>query len=262
MDLGRFPFRGSRWPYRHPALERVRQTGGCLDDLCATNTAVSEIYDPTSNTWSTTGSLSTARSFHTAVALKTGKVLAIGGSTATGSTTSCELYDSTKGTWSSAASTTTARYLNASTLLSDGKVLATGSDASRYPVNSAELYDPTANTWTLTGNMTTGRYAYTASLLTDGTVLVAGGIGTAISCGKDAQCSYILTSKVDIYNETTGTSTAAASSEPIIGVSIYDNPVFGTGARGWRHCDYQHLLYGAEYGVDLYSSAVDLLPAA
>jgi hypothetical protein len=189
---------------------KVLVTGGCLDDLCATNTAVSELYDPTSNTWSTTGSLSTARSFHTAVALKTGKVLAIGGSTATGSTTSCELYDSTKGTWSSAASTTTARYLNASTLLSDGKVLATGSDASRYPVNSAELYDPTANTWTLTGNMTTGRYAHTASLLTDGTVLVAGGIGTAISCGKECT-SYIPTSKVDIYNETTGTFTAAAS---------------------------------------------------
>jgi hypothetical protein len=189
---------------------KVLVSGGCTDDLCSTFTAVSELYDPTSNTWSTTGSLNTARAFHTAVALKTGKVLAIGGSTGTGTSTSCELYDSTKGTWTNAASTTTARYLNATTLLKDGKVLVTGGDASRFPVNSAELYDPTANTWTLTGNMTTGRYAHTANLLTDGTVVVAGGIGTSISCGKDCT-SYIPTNKVDIFNETTGKFTAAAS---------------------------------------------------
>jgi N-acetylneuraminic acid mutarotase len=190
---------------------KVLVAGGCTDNICGTHTAVSELYDPTSNTWSTTGSLNTARTFHTAVALKTGKVLVIGGSTGAGvTTTSCELYDSTKGTWTTAASTTTARYLNATTLLKDGKVLVTGGDASRFPVNSAELYDPTANTWTLTGNMTTGRYAHTANLLTDGTVVVAGGIGTSISCGKDCS-SYIPTNKVDIYNETTGTFNATAS---------------------------------------------------
>ena len=190
---------------------KVLVTGGCLDDLCAATTGVSELYDPTSNTWSTTGSLATARSFQTAVALKTGKVLAIGGSIGSGTaTTSCELYDPTKGTWSSAASNTTARYLNASTLLTDGKVLVTGGASGRFPINSAELYDPTANTWTLTGNMTIGRYGHTANLLTDGTVLVAGGIGQSISCGK-ACTSYIPTNKVDIYNETAGTFTATAN---------------------------------------------------
>ena len=59
---------------------KVLVTGGCTASACSTDTAVSELYDPTSNTWSTTGSLNTARSFHTAVRLKTGKVLAIGGS--------------------------------------------------------------------------------------------------------------------------------------------------------------------------------------
>jgi hypothetical protein len=187
---------------------KVLVAGGCTDSICSAHTAVSELYDPTSNSWSTTGSLNTARAFHTAVALKTGKVLAIGGSTGA-TTTSCELYDSSKGTWTNAASTNTARYLNTATLFADGKVLVTGGTPSRSPVNSAELYDPTANTWTLTGTMTIGRYAHTASLLTDGTVLVAGGIGKSISCGKDCT-SYIPTNKVDIYNETTGTFTATA----------------------------------------------------
>jgi hypothetical protein len=187
----------------------VLVAGGCTGSPSCTITAVSELYDPTSNTWSTTGSLNTARSFHTAVALKTGKVLAIGGSSGA-ATTSCELYDSTQGTWTNAASTNTARYLNASTLLTDGKVLVTGGANGRFPINSAELYDPTANTWTLTGNMTIGRYAHTAALLTDGTVLVAGGIGQSISCGKDCT-GYIPTNKVDIYHETAGTFTATAS---------------------------------------------------
>lgn len=190
------------------ATGSVLVTGGCTTIGCSTDTAVSEIYDPATNRWSTTGSLNTARYYHTAVLLKSGKVLAIGGSTGT-PTTSCEIYDPTKGTWSNAASTTTARYLNTATLLADGKVLVAGGTPSRFPVNSAEIYDPVANTWALTGSMTTGRYSHTAALLPDGTVLVAGGIGQSISCGK-ACTGYIPTSKVDIFSETNGKFMAAA----------------------------------------------------
>jgi hypothetical protein len=184
---------------------KVLVTGGCTASNCSTDTAVSELYDPTSNSWSTTGNLNTARWSHTAVRLKTGMVLAIGGSTGLAS---CELYDPTKGTWTNAASTNAGRYLNTTTLLSDGKVLVTGGANGRYPVSSAELYDPTANTWTYTGNMTIGRYAHTATLLTDGTVLVPGGVGQSIGCGKDCT-GYIPTSKVDIYSEANGSFTAA-----------------------------------------------------
>lgn len=162
---------------------KVLVVGGCTASNCSTDTAVSELYDPASNSWSTTGNLNTARYYHTAVRLKTGKVLAIGGSTGT-TTTTCELYDPSQGTWSNAASTNAARYFNATTLLPDGKVLVRGGTPSRGPLGSAELYDPSANTWTLTGKMTTARYAHTATLLTDGTVLVMRGEGQAISCGK------------------------------------------------------------------------------
>lgn len=186
---------------------KVLVTGGCTAYDCSTDTTVSELYDPTSNTWSRTGSLNTARYFHTAVLLKTGKVLAIGGSPGM---TSCELYNPSAGTWSNAASTTTGRYLNTSTLLSDGKVLVAGGANGRYPINSAEVYDPTGNTWTTTGTLTTGRYAHSAALLTDGTVVLAGGEGQSQSCGKDCT-TYIPTSKVEIYNEATGTFAAATS---------------------------------------------------
>jgi N-acetylneuraminic acid mutarotase len=188
---------------------KVLVTGGCTTSTCSADTPVSELYDPTANSWSTTGSLSTARYYHTAVRLKTGSVLVIGGSTGS-ATNSCELYNSSKGTWSSVTSMNAARFSHTTTLLSDGKVLVTGGTTSRFPIGSAELYDPSANTWTLTGNMITARYAHSATLLTDNTVLVAGGEGQSISCGKDCT-SYIPTSKAEIYNETAGTFTAAAS---------------------------------------------------
>ncbi len=197
---------------------KVLVTGGCTSSSCSTDTAVSELYDPTTNTWSATGSLNTARSYHTAVLLQTGKVLVVGGS---GGLTSCELYNPSTGTWSSAASTNTGRYLNTTTLLSDGKVLVTGGASGRYPITSAEIYDPTANTWTATGSMTIGRYGHTATLLPDGTVVAAGGIGQPISCGK-ACTSYIPTAKVDIYNEATGKFTATASLSRSPGVSVHD----------------------------------------
>jgi len=188
---------------------KVLVAGGCTASNCGSDTAISELYDPAANSWSTTGSLNNARYYHTAVRLKTGKVLAIGGSTGT-PTTSCELYDPSSGTWSNAASTIATRYRSATTLLPDGKVLATGGTLTRFPLSSAELYDPSANIWTLTGNMLTGRYAHTATLLTDGTVLVAGGEGQSISCGK-ACTGYIPTSKAEIYSEATGKFTTAPS---------------------------------------------------
>jgi len=188
---------------------RVLVTGGCTINGCGTNTAVSELYDPASNTWSTTGSLNAARSYQTAVLLKTGKVLVAGGLSSPAGLTSCELYSPATGTWSNAASTAAGRYLHTMTLLADGKVLVAGGANGRFPVSSAEVYDPTANTWTATGNMVSGRYAHAATLLTDGTVVVAGGVGQSISCGKDCT-GYIPFGKAEIYSEAAGKFTATA----------------------------------------------------
>ena len=205
---------------------KVLVVGGCTSNGCSTDTAVTELYDPASNTWSTTGNLSTARYYHTAVRLKTGNVLAIGGSATGTATSSCELYNPSTGAWTTAASMTAARFYHASTLLQDGKVLVTGGTTSRFPMKLAELYDPSANTWTLTGNLTTARYAHTATLLTDGTVLVAGGEGQSISCGKDCT-SYIPTAAVEIYNEAAGKFTAAASL--VRALAYHSTILLGTG---------------------------------
>jgi N-acetylneuraminic acid mutarotase len=52
-----------------------------------------EVYDPAAKTWKGTGSLKTARAFHTATLLGNGKVLAVGGGVdSESSMDSAELY--------------------------------------------------------------------------------------------------------------------------------------------------------------------------
>ena len=56
-----------------------------------------ELYDPASGSWSDTGSLGTARVYHTATLLPSGKVLVAGGVDGSGVLSSAELYDPASG---------------------------------------------------------------------------------------------------------------------------------------------------------------------
>jgi murein DD-endopeptidase MepM/ murein hydrolase activator NlpD len=115
--------------------------------------ASAEEYDPAANggagAWSATGSLATARLFHTATLLPSGKVLVVGGSTSTNSGSllaSAELYDPAAnggaGAWTLAGSLTAARFWHTATVLPTGKVLVVGgsTDGVGGFLASAELF--------------------------------------------------------------------------------------------------------------------------
>ncbi|HWS95729.1 MAG TPA: kelch repeat-containing protein, partial [Candidatus Methylomirabilis sp.] len=153
---------------------KVLVTGGCNTPTCSTATGVSELYDPVLNNWTTTGALHIPRAYQTATRLLNGKVLIVGGVSAS-STKSCELYDPTHGTWTVVASTSVLRNQHAAALLSSGKVLVAGGNCGRCANFSAEIYDPTLNSWTATGNMTKGRFGHSATTLANNTVLIAAG---------------------------------------------------------------------------------------
>ncbi len=148
-----------------------------------------------------TGSLDTARGFHTATLLPNGMVLVAGGSDGSGAVSaSAELYDPALGTWTATGSLNTARYLHTATLLPNGMVLVAGGFASGSII-SAELYDPALGTWSATGSLNTARYSHTATLLPNGMVLVAGGIDSISGNSASAE----------LYDPALGTWTATGS---------------------------------------------------
>jgi hypothetical protein len=146
---------------------RVLIAGG--GDLTSQPTDAAEVYDPASDTWQSTGSMTTPRILLTTTLLPDGRVLAIG-STSPGASTA-ELYDPQTGLWRATASLSTYRTSYSATLLPDGQVLVLG--GSSEP--TAELFDPVAESWRTVGGMPRPRHGHQTTLLPDGRVLVTGG---------------------------------------------------------------------------------------
>ena len=165
-------------------------------------TGAIEIYDYTSNQWSSAGTLSIARQNHTATLLLDGTILVAGGYTGSDVTTSVEIYDPSTQTCRSAAPLILARHDHSAILLDDGRVLVDGGrdggSSSNY-FNECEIYDPTSDTWIVIGNMAQARIKGSLITFSDGTVLTSGGRNTPSSC---APGSEILTGTFSSWSST------------------------------------------------------------
>src|SRR5438874_12254951 len=103
---------------------RILITGG--RDSAGNIVAVSEIFDPATNTSTASATLTTPRVDHTATLLPDGKVLVAGGNHGNGPVNSAEIFDplnSSAGFRVLSATMGAARARHTATLLDDGKVL-------------------------------------------------------------------------------------------------------------------------------------------
>ena len=173
--------------------------------LDATTTA--ELFNPATDSWTATGSMTHARFGHTAVLLPNGRVLVSGGTPRNSCTgapvgNSAEIFDPMTGTWTLTSNMNVPRNAAAAVLLANGKVLVAGGENRCGSIfNSAEIFDPATGTWAVTGSMNDARGAAAHVLLPNGKVLVAGGTSAALNSLASAE----------IFDPATGTWTRTGS---------------------------------------------------
>ena len=157
---------------------RVLIAGGDIEDVAGSTTertivAFSELYDPSTGTWSLTGDMTEPRENHIATLLNDGSVLVTGGSSA-------EIYDPSTGTWSKTEQLPNDHGIGSTaTALKNGKILIAGGgernlDGSPMAVSYVDIYDQSTGKWSSVSNMAAAELNHTATLLGDGKLLIVG----------------------------------------------------------------------------------------
>lgn len=195
----------------------------------ANTLATVEIYDPTTNTWTSGPAIGGARLGPALTLLPNNQVMVSGGvqvgvlfgvPISAASTTAVQRWNPATNTWSNGPNMSQARagHQYNQVRLNDGRILFTGGinlpsllgATSAAPINGAELYNPATNSWA-TANMASARALHSATVLADGRVAVCGGAqGTLLAPTSIAD--------VEVFNPTTnGWSTQPALTAPRAG---------------------------------------------
>ncbi len=161
-----------------------------------------QMYNPSTNTWTTKASMPTARRLCTA-AVVDGIIYVIGGSYKANSVVygsdKNEAYNPATNTWTTKASLPVALH-GVSSAVVDGKIYAIGgatiANGSGTRVNTVYMYDPTTDVWTQKASMSIARE--TSAVAVDGKIYAIGGF-------NGTSPSFNILSSVEMYNPGTNT---------------------------------------------------------
>jgi len=164
-------------------------------NMTGTAVASAELYDPTTGTWTMTGSANGVPAFGGfAGLLSPGEVLVTNGHGGY-----AQLYNPSTSTWTNDNSGHTGgNQGQAVTLLGTGMLLTCGGTQGVYPrkitaISSCDLFDPSTSNLVSTGSMHTARDTFTLTVLPNGQVLAAGGET------QDNKGNFFYTNSAELY---------------------------------------------------------------
>jgi subtilase family serine protease len=154
---------------------RVLVTGGWGRNIYPIEgiVATAEIFNPATNSFSATGSMSLGRNWHTATRLADGRVIVTGGDAMAGPTNTTEIYNPATGAFTVGPSMSAARRYHTATLVR-GMLIVAGGENESGVLASTESYSGGSffsNYVPLSGP----RKRHTATLLPGGKLMLAGG---------------------------------------------------------------------------------------
>ena len=167
---------------------RVLLAGGSSGPRMSSDVVASaEIFDPSSERFTSIEAMNVPRHKHSATLISEGRVLIIGGISgrtwSSGGDASAEIFDPATGSFTSTGSMSLPRYKirDAVVRLPNGQVLVAGG------AGRVEIYDPVTTRFsTVAGAIGVPRYYATATLLDHGEVLITGGYSAGMLANASA----------------------------------------------------------------------------
>ncbi len=192
---------------------RVYVFGGSSASAIVANT---EMFDPSTNEWTTRAPMPAARYLPVAAALADGRVLAIGGYNGT-ATIGVYAYTPSTNTWATLPSLATARYGAAAAVGLDGRVYVFGGSAnsSSLGMTSAVVFNPATNAWSNIRSVSVIRTGGSAVTAPDGRIYLFGG---TVQDGGGTLAVF-----VEIYDPVSDTYTLGpnwAQARPMMGAAV------------------------------------------
>lgn len=155
---------------------RIYVMGGTTELFAPT--AVTEVYDPGTGSWSTDlAPMNTPRTGFGAATGLDGRIYVFGGYTGDAYVNTAEVYDPQESTWSFIAPMQQVRYGVAGVTGPGGRIYAIGGYDGLNSLASVEAYDPDTDTWTFVASMSVPRDSHAAATGADGRIYAIGGDG-------------------------------------------------------------------------------------